>query len=67
MIIDECDIQKYIKELEELLKRNELLYANPQFQSDAFKNRLLMQSFNIESQLYALHFVLGKEYTYKHM
>lgn len=64
MVMNECYIRKRIAELEDLLKTNEILYR-----ADAplTSRKILMQSFNIESQLQALHYVLGEEYKYKHL
>lgn len=66
MVIDEGDIRKRIQELEDKLEKNVKLF--PSLMNDAYMQRkLTMQSFNIESQLYALHFVLNEKYEYKHM
>ena len=65
MVKSESEIRKSIRSLEIKLQENETRFMSS---TDIFlKNRLLMQSFNIESQLYALHFVLGETYKYKHM
>ena len=65
MVIDENKIRERIKYLEDKLQENADLYP---VLDDAFlKRRLTQQSFNIESQLYALHYVLGEDYEYKYM
>lgn len=62
----EAEIREYIEQLEKNLKINEELY--PKLCNDYFCGpRLLRQSYNIESQLYALYYVLGIEYKYKHL
>jgi len=58
----EAEIRERIHELENLLRRNEILHR----EMPAFRQRILLESFNIESQLYALYYVLGEEYEYKH-
>lgn len=64
-MISEEEIRECISNLEKKLKENENLFA---ISEDIFlKQRLLTNSFNIESQLYAFYYVLGKEYVYKHL
>lgn len=64
-MLTEEQIKERIEYLEAELKENEESYkVTTDF---FFKRRLLTQSFNIESQLDALHFVLGINYEYKHM
>jgi len=64
-MLSEEQIRECIKNLEEKLEYNERFFAAT---DDIFiKNRLLTNSFNIESQLYAFYHVLGEEYKYKHL
>ena len=64
-MLTEEQIKQRIEYLETKLKENEESYR---VMTDYyFKQRLLTQSFNIESQLDALYFVLGINYVYKHM
>ena len=64
-MLTEEQIKQRIEYLETKLKENEESYrVTTDF---FFKQRLLTQSFNIESQLDALYFVLGINYVYKHM
>ena len=64
-MLTEEQIKERIEYLETKLKENEESYK---LTTDFFfKQRLLTQSFNIESQLDALYFVLGINYVYKHM
>lgn len=63
-VLQETEIRNRIAELESKLKQNEELYKTARCPDDM---RILTHSFNIESQLYALHWVLGEKYTYKHM
>ena len=64
-MLTEEQIKQRIEYLETKLKENEESYR---VMTDFFfKQRLLTQSFNIESQLDALYFVLGINYVYKHM
>lgn len=65
MVKSEEEIRNRIKELESNLKRNETIYGT--FPDEFSNRRILIQSFNIESQLYALYDVLGEKYKYKHM
>jgi hypothetical protein len=65
MVKQENEIRERINELNTELRHNEEAY--PSIRDPFIKNRILMQSFNIESQLYALHYVLGEEYVYKHI
>ena len=65
MIISEDKIRKRIEDLKERLQENADSY--PSVEDPFFQKRLMMQSFNIESQLYALHYVLGEDYKYKYM
>lgn len=65
MIISESEIRTRIKELESKLQENEDIY--PSLSHDLYaQNKMLVQSFKIESQLEALHYVLGESYIYKH-
>lgn len=64
MLISEDAIRKRIMDLEDILKRNAKYY--PLLEDPNLKRRLTVQSFNIESQLYALYFTLGMEYEYKY-
>lgn len=63
-VLNESEIRNRIEELETKLKANEELYKTATYPYD---KRILMNSYNIESQLDALHYVLGEKYTYKHM
>lgn len=62
-MLTENEIVERIKELEIQLKLCEALYATGNIYN---QNRALMAAFNVESQLDALHYVLGKKYVYKH-
>lgn len=62
-IISENKIKERIEELEKQLKLAEELYATGNIYN---QKRALMSAFNTESQLDALHFVLGKKYVYRH-
>ena len=63
MVKQEKEIRERIDYLNSRLQQNEEAYKT----ADIFvKDRLLVQSYNIESQLEALHFVLGERYVYKH-
>ena len=65
MVKTESEIRLRIKELELKLQENENIYK---LLSDEYlKRKMLMQSFNIESQLDALYFVLGESYAYKYL
>lgn len=65
MVKSENEIRIRIKELESKLRENEVIY--PSLSNDIYaQNKMLMQSFNIESQLEALYYVLGEPYIYKH-
>lgn len=65
MVRSEEEIRECISNLEKKLKENENLFAATE---DIFlKQRLLTNSFNIESQLYAFYYVLGERYEYKHL
>ena len=64
-MISEEEIRECISNLEKKLKENETLFATSE---DIFlKRKLLTNSFNIESQLYAFYYVLGEKYVYKHL
>ena len=63
MVLSEIEIEKRIEELETQLKLAEILYTSRNIYA---QNRALMIAFNVESQLDALYFVLGKKYVYKH-
>lgn len=65
MVIYEEDIIKRISRLEHRLKDNVALYSI--VSDDSLKRQLLMQSFNIESQLQGLYYTLGLEYKYKYL
>lgn len=65
MVIYEEDIRDRINHLEHQLKDNVALYSI--VSDDSLKRRLLMQSFNIESQLQGLYYTLGVEYKYKYL
>lgn len=62
-MLSENEILERIKELEIQLKQCEALYETRNIYN---QNRALMAAFNVESQLDALHFVLGEKYVYKH-
>jgi len=62
-MLSENEIIERIEELEKQLKLAELLYKSANVYD---QNRALMAAFNVESQLDALYFVLGKKYVYKH-
>lgn len=62
-MLTENEIRDRIKFLEEGLQLVELgLYSENIYR----KNRALVSALNVESQLDALHFVLGEKYVYKH-
>ena len=65
MVIYEEDIRNRINRLENQLKDNAALYSI--VSDDNLKRQLLMQSFNIESQLQGLYYTLGLEYKYKYL
>jgi hypothetical protein len=62
-MLSENEILERIKELEKQLKLCEELYATGNIYN---QNRALTTAFNVESQLDALYYVLGKKYVYKH-
>lgn len=65
MVIYEEDIIKRISRLEHRLRDSVALYSI--VSDDSLKRQLLMQSFNIESQLEGLYYTLGLEYKYKYL
>lgn len=65
MVKSENEIRERIKELESILHHEETMFYDETY--SRFKNDILMRAFNIESQLSALHYVLGEEYKYKHL
>lgn len=69
-MISEDEVRKRIKELEVQLTSNEEMYSlsnTDSYTDNEIRRRILMKCYNIESQLDALYYVLGKQYLYKHM
>lgn len=64
-MISELEVKERIDTLETQLRINETLF---EAYTDVYtKRRITQLVFNIESQLQALYYVLGQEYTYKHL
>lgn len=68
-MISKDEIKERINELESMLDTNEEFYHS--LNSDDYcenktKIRILWKCYNIESQLEALYYVLGKQYVYRY-
>lgn len=69
-MLSEKEVRERIKYLEALLTDNEELYSlsnTDSYTGNEIRRKILMKCYNIESQLDALYYVLGKKYIYKHM
>ena len=69
-MLSETEVRERIEYLEVLLTNNEELYSlsnTDSYTDNEIRRKILMKCYNIESQLDALYYVLGKKYIYKHM
>ena len=68
-MISEDKIKGRINELESILDSNEKLFYSLNsynYYENEIKRNILWKCYNIESQLEALYYVLGKQYVYRH-
>ena len=68
-MISEDKIKGRINELESILDSNEELFHSLNsynYYENEIKRNILWKCYNIESQLEALYYVLGKQYVYRH-
>lgn len=68
-MISEDKIKKRIKKLESILGDNERIFHSlnsDNYYENETKRNILWKCYNIESQLEALYYVLGKQYVYKY-
>ena len=68
-MIGKDKIKERINELESMLDANEEIYHSLNsydYYENETKIKILWQCYNIESQLEALYYVLGKQYVYKY-
>ena len=68
-MIGEDKIKGRINELESILDSNEKLFYSLNsynYYENEIKRNILWKCYNIESQLEALYYVLGKQYVYRH-
>ena len=68
-MIGEDKIKGRINELESILDSNEELFHSLNsynYYENEIKRNILWKCYNIESQLEALYYVLGKQYAYRH-
>lgn len=68
-MISKDKIKERINELESILDGNEKLFHSlnsDNYYENEIKINILMQCYNVESQLEALYYVLGKQYVYRY-
>ena len=68
-MIGKDKIKERINELESMLDANEEFYHSlnsDDYYENETKIKILWQCYNIESQLEALYYVLGRQYVYKY-
>lgn len=68
-MISKDKIKKRINELESMLDTNEEIFYSlnsDDYYENETKRNILWKCYNIESQLEALYYVLGKQYVYRY-